>query len=121
MRHQRQVGCKYSPPPPSPPPPTLFLRTPGSHLHQEVGACPKGDHCGYDSTNKLPYCYGPKKAKRDDEPWCPTAGAYTCTADSTGIDVCNAQNQLVLNGACPDGTHCELLESANWVPFCVEN
>lgn len=80
--------------------------------------------CGYDSTNALPYCYGPKKARRhggDDETWCAAPGTYACTADGSGIDVCDAQNQLVLNGACPAGTHCEALASANGVPFCVEN
>ncbi|PSR97354.1 hypothetical protein BD289DRAFT_451016 [Coniella lustricola] len=90
----------------------------------EVGSCPEGDYCGYSDANDLPYCFGPNKAKRNggpSPPYCATPGTYTCTPDNHGINVCNTQNQLVLNGNCPAGSHCQPLASAGGIPFCVSN
>ncbi|KAF3765551.1 hypothetical protein M406DRAFT_355969 [Cryphonectria parasitica EP155] len=87
-----------------------------------VGPCPHGDYCGYSDENDLPYCYGPKKEKRGNSPpYCTTPGTYSCTPDDRGINVCNAENQLLFNGACPKDTHCEPIASAGGIPFCVEN
>ncbi|KAJ0124796.1 hypothetical protein N8I77_005784 [Diaporthe amygdali] len=80
-----------------------------------IGPCPDGSKCS--NIGDIPYCQAVPKTKRS-APYCATPGAYTCTPDLKGINVCNAQNQLVFNGACPDKTHCGYL---NGIPFCVDN
>lgn len=79
--------------------------------------------------NYLPYCFavpGSTKVKRGGggdygypQAYCETPGTYTCRPDKAGISVCNTQNQVVLNGWCPEGTHCEPLATAGYTPFCV--
>lgn len=84
---------------------------------QTIGPCPDGSKCS--NIGSIPYCQAVPKTKRaGGPPYCATPGAYSCTDDKTGINVCNAQNQLVLNGACPPKTHCGVL---NGLPFCVDN
>ncbi|ROW08636.1 hypothetical protein VPNG_06170 [Cytospora leucostoma] len=83
--------------------------------NQEIGPCPDGSKCS--NIGDIPYCQAVSK-KRDEPPYCSNPGTYSCTGDHKGIDVCNAQNQLVFNGACPDKTHCGYL---NGIPFCVDN
>lgn len=96
---------------------------------QEVGPCGPNEICEYSDANYLPYCFS-KTSKREDTredkragnyPVCSNPGTYSCTYDNAGINVCNAQNQLVLNGWCPKGTHCAPLPSAGGIPFCVNN
>ncbi|KAG8164262.1 hypothetical protein KVR01_006180 [Diaporthe batatas] len=84
-----------------------------------IGPCPSGSKCS--NIGSIPYCQNVPKVKRAGGPapgTCSNPGAYTCTDDKKGINVCNAQNQLVFNGACPDKTHCGYL---NGIPFCVDN
>ncbi|KAH8778586.1 hypothetical protein F5883DRAFT_639084 [Diaporthe sp. PMI_573] len=82
-----------------------------------IGPCPDGSKCSNIGT--IPYCQAVPKTKRAGAPpACSTPGTYSCTADNKGINVCNSQNQLVFNGACPDKTHCGYL---NGIPFCVDN
>ncbi|ROW06888.1 hypothetical protein VMCG_04030 [Cytospora schulzeri] len=81
----------------------------------EIGPCPDGSRCS--NIGDIPYCQAVTK-KRDSPPFCSTPGTYACTGDHKGISVCNAQNQLVFNGACPENTHCGYL---NGTPFCVDD
>lgn len=84
---------------------------------QTIGPCPDGSKCS--NIGDIPFCQAVPKAKRAGGPaYCANPGTYTCTGDLKGINVCNAQNQLVFNGACPDKTHCGYL---NGIPFCVDN
>ncbi|KAJ4417734.1 hypothetical protein N0V82_006008 [Gnomoniopsis sp. IMI 355080] len=95
----------------------------------EIGGCGANEICKYDDVNYLPYCFS-TASKREEVheekraggyPVCYNPGTYSCTSDNAGINVCNAQDQLVLNGWCPKGTHCAPLASAGGIPFCVNN
>lgn len=81
----------------------------------EIGPCPDGSKCS--NIGDIPYCQAVTQ-KRGSPPYCSTPGTYTCTGDYEGINVCNSQNQLVFNGACPEKTHCGYL---NGIPFCVDD
>ncbi|KAI7778273.1 hypothetical protein LA080_002460 [Diaporthe eres] len=82
-----------------------------------IGPCPNGSKCSNIGT--IPYCQNAPKTKRAGGPaYCPTPGTYTCGDNNANIYVCNAQNQLIFNGACPEKTHCSYL---NGIPFCVDN
>ncbi|KUI53258.1 hypothetical protein VP1G_00629 [Cytospora mali] len=81
----------------------------------EIGPCPDGSKCS--NIGDIPYCQA-VSTKRSEPPYCAAPGTYSCTADCEGINVCNAQNQLVFNGACPEKSHCGYL---NGIPFCVDD
>lgn len=57
-----------------------------------VGPCPSGSSCH--NIGNIPYCTKNKVDRRQDSGWCPTPGQYTCTADNTGINVCDTQNHI---------------------------
>lgn len=82
---------------------------------QDVGPCPSGTKCS--DVGDIPYCQT-TSTKRGQSNSCSAPGTYSCTGDKMGINVCDSQNQLVFNGACPTNTHCGTL---NGLPFCVEN
>lgn len=89
---------------------------------QTVGPCPDGTSCHDSAENGLPYCFADaSKEKRGASTSCAAPGTYSCTWDHKGINVCDSQNVLEFNGACPEGTHCQNLASANNIPFCVTN
>src|SRR3569833_149276 len=49
-----------------------------------------------------------------------TIGTYACTADNSGIQICNVQGVWELVGACPSGTACENLPQNGFeLPFCT--
>ncbi|KKY31262.1 hypothetical protein UCDDA912_g08758 [Diaporthe ampelina] len=83
-----------------------------------IGPCPDGSKCS--NIGSTPYCQAalPKEKRAGGPAYCPTPGTYSCSGDSASIWVCNAQNQLIFNGACPEKTHCSYL---NGIPFCVDD
>ncbi len=49
-----------------------------------------------------------------------TFGTYECTADYSGIQICNVQGAWELVGGCPTGTSCEYLPQNGFeLPFCT--
>ncbi|KAL1884029.1 hypothetical protein Daus18300_000138 [Diaporthe australafricana] len=81
-----------------------------------IGPCPDGSKCS--PIGSIPYCQATPKAKRAGGPeYCAAPGTYTCSGN-TDIYVCNAQNQLIFNGHCPENTHCGYIGE---IPFCLDN
>ncbi|OAA58490.1 hypothetical protein SPI_06563 [Niveomyces insectorum RCEF 264] len=49
-------------------------------------------------------------------------GTYACTADNTGIQICDINGVWELVGPCPSGTSCaDLPQNGFDLPFCTNN
>ncbi|KAJ9132243.1 hypothetical protein NKR23_g11367 [Pleurostoma richardsiae] len=90
------------------------------HSYKYVGDCPAGTVCQTSdvSGQYIPFCtLPPAKDKRDA---C-TPGTYWCNGDFSGIEVCDGQGNVQLNGLCPPNTHCGYPANSVGIPFCLDN